>query len=360
MAADFYQVLGVDKDASMQEIKKAYRKLARELHPDVVGSDPKKVQRFQQVTEAYEVLSDPNTRGRYDRRFMRRTPGRMAGGFHYWSGDPKPDPNSSGLGSDPANDLDLDDIFGDSDFGFGGRRPRAAKTSLSKDPNPAPRGGGRTAPPPVDPPRKDPRPGTDISMAVDVPRSVAAKGGTVTLNYVRLVLTEDRRGVVEYDEIHDLKVPPGIGHGQTLRVPKYGHAGEGGGAYGDLVCDIRLVGPEPAKEQAPPSSSTARETTTSAAADPNTRILPISVHEALLGGRVPVKTHRGEVILTLPPCTSGGARFRLRGQGEPTSGGVPTDLVVQLKIVTPPLLDDEAKSTAEKLAGLAPYNPRES
>lgn len=356
MAADFYQALGVPQNATMGEIKKAYRSLARELHPDVVGTDSEKVERFQQVTEAYEVLSDPSARGRYDRRFMRRTPGRMAGGFHYWSGDPSTDPNATGLGSDPANDLDLDDIFGEADFGFGGRRPRSAKTTLSKDPAPEPRGTGRKVPPPPPPPRSAPRPGTDISLAVDVPRSVAAKGGTVTLTYVRQVLTEDRRGVVEYDEIHDLKVPPGVGHGQTLRVPKYGHAGEGGGAYGDLVCDIRLVGPEPSKGTAPAPSA---GTTTSSAKDPNVRILAISVHEALLGGRIPVQTHAGEVSLSLPPCTSGGARFRLRGKGTPTAGGVPTDLVVQLKVVTPPLLDDDAKAAAEALAGLAPYNPRE-
>ena len=354
MAGDFYQVLGVAKDASMQEIKKAYRRLARELHPDVTGGEPEKVERFQQVTEAYEVLSDPTARGRYDRRFMRRTPGRMAGGFHYWSGDPKADPNSGGLGGDPANDLGLDDIFGEADFGFGGRRPRATKTSISKDRAPEGRGGGRQTPPPPPPPMRDPVPGTDISLQVDVPRSVAARGGVVTLTYTRLVLTEDRRGVVEYDEIHDLKVPPGVKHGQTLRVPKYGHAGQGGGPYGDLVCDLRLVGPEPGEQRAPTSG-----TTTSSAADPNVRILPISVHEALLGGRIPVQTHTGEVTLTLPPCTSGGARFRLRGKGTPTAGGVPTDLVVQLKIVTPPLLDDEAKATAEKLAGLVPYDPRE-
>ncbi len=355
MAGDFYQVLGVPTDATMQEIKKAYRRLARELHPDVVGTDTEKVERFQQVAEAYEILSDPTARGRYDRSFMRRTPGRMAGGFHYWSGDPKPDPNSTGLGSDPANDLGLDDIFGEADFGFGGRRPRSSKTTLSKDRAPEPRGTGRPSPPPP-PPRASAKAGTDVSMAVDVPREIAAKGGTVTLTYTRLVLTEDRRGVVEYDEIHDLKVPPGIGHGQTLRVPKYGHAGEGGGAYGDLVCDIRLVGPEPAdSRQSPPSAGT----TTSSSADPNVRILPISVHEALLGGRVPVQTYRGEVLLTLPPCTSGGVRFRLRGKGEPTGSGAPTDLVVQLKIVTPPLLDDDAKAAAEALAGLVPYDPRE-
>lgn len=334
----------------MQEVKKAYRKLARELHPDVAGDDAVSAARFAAVSEAYEVLGDPIQRGRYDRRFMKRTPGRMAGGFNWWSGDPPDDPNARGMSRDPANDIGLDDIFQDADFGFGGRRPRSTAVSKDRAPKDArsgASGGPRRAPPP--PPRVDAQPGTDISMPVDVPRSVAERGGTVTLNYTRLVLTDDRRSAVEYDEIHDLKVPPGVRHGQTLRVPKYGNAGVGGGPAGDLVCDIRLVGPAPAPEP---------EVTVQRATSDTVQPLCISVVEALLGARVPVDTPQGRVFLNLPACTNGGARFRLRGRGVPDENGTPTDLVLQLKIVTPPLLDDASRELIREFAEKNDYDPR--
>ena len=349
LVADLYQTLGVPSDASMQDIKKAYRKLARELHPDVAGEEPATIERFKAISEAYEILSDPAQRERYDRRFMKRTPGRMAGGFNWWSGDPPEDRNSRGMGRDPANDIGLDDIFSDADFGFGGKRPRSTAVSKERNEDPRPKGGPREAPPP--PPRVDAQPGTDISMPVDVPRSVAAKGGTVTLTYARLVHTDDRRGVVEYDEIHDLKVPPGVRHGQTLRVPKYGNAGVGGGPAGDLVCDIRLVGPQPRKE-------TPERPAQPVSGGEHVQPLCISVVEALLGARVPVDTPQGRVFLSLPACTNGGARFRLRGKGAPDAAGNPTDLVLQLKIVTPPLLDEASKELVERFAERNEYDPR--
>ncbi|MCP4804718.1 MAG: J domain-containing protein [Proteobacteria bacterium] len=354
--ADLYQTLGVARDAPMQDIKKAYRKLARELHPDVAGEDPVTVERFKAISEAYEVLSDPVQRGRYDRRFQKRTPGRMAGGFNWWSGDPPEGPNSRGMNRDPANDIGLDDIFADADFGFGGKRPRS--TSVSKDRRPAPKTpkGRPTAAPPPPPPRVDSQPGTDISMAVDVPRAVAARGGTVTLTYMRLVHTDDRRSVVEYDEIHDLKVPPGIGHGQTLRVPKYGNCGVGGGPAGDLVCDIRLVGPVPDVERVPAGRD--ERPAQSVGATEGVQALCISVVEALLGARVPIDTPQGRVVLNLPACTNGGARFRLRGKGLADASGTPTDLVLQLKIVTPPHLDEESRELVERFAERNDYDPR--
>jgi curved DNA-binding protein len=350
--SDHYQALGVGRDASMADIKKAYRKLARELHPDVAGDDQAKLARFKRVSEAYEVIGDPIERGRYDRRFMKRTPGRMAGGFTPWSTDDRPgDPGSF---RDPANELDLEDIFGQKqkfDFGFGGRPGRhEASTST---PAARPKGPGGSSPPPPRPePPREPARGADIPMGVDVPRSVAAVGGTVTLNYKRRVQTEDLRGVVEIDEIHDLRVPPGVRDGQSLRVPRWGHAGEAGGPYGDLVCDLRLVGAEPAPE--PVRRSAGQDS------EKGPRVLDISIQEALLGGRVELDTPQGRVALNLPPCTSGGARFRLRGKGEvDPKTHLARDLVVQLRIVTPPLLDAESEELIRRFAALNQLNPRD-
>ena len=134
--ADFYAVLGVTRDASMVEIKKAYRALARALHPDSAGPDPEKSQRFKMVTHAYETLSDPGARANYDRRFQRRTPGRMAGGLRPWDAhQPKA---SQEKGSVPS----LDELFRE-DFGFGAKRPRNPGGSSGNSASSGARSGAR-------------------------------------------------------------------------------------------------------------------------------------------------------------------------------------------------------------------------
>ena len=346
---DHYSTLGVEKTATAADIKKAFRGLAREYHPDIVGDDPVKVARFHRIREAYEVLVDPEKRRKYDMQGKGRTPGRMAGGFHYWSHD-KP-PEAPKPGRDPMNDLDLDDLFsqaaetGGFDFGFGGKKKR----------RPPPADGGATPENKGtwggDPTRER---GRDIEMSVDCPRRVAKKGGTVTVTYKRLVRTEDGRGVAEYDEIHDLRVPPSTLGGERLRVPKMGHAGTNGGPYGDLIAELRLVGPA----HTDPGPVPKEFKTAPSTAETNERVVPISVHEALLGGPIEVDTPQGRVYLRLPPCTSGGSRFRLKGKGLPDAKGVAADLVVRLRIVTPALLDEDSRELIEQFAELNPYDPR--
>ena len=343
---DHYSVLGVGKTASPGDIKKAFRALAREYHPDIVGNDPNKVARFHRIREAYEVLGDVDKRRKYDLRDKRRTPGRMAGGFHYWSHD-KP-PGAPKPGQDPMNDLDLDDLFGQAaktggfDFGFGGAKKKKRHAGGATAENRSTWGGDATA-----------EPGPDIAMSVDVPRTTARQGGTVTLTYKRLVRTDDGRGLAEYDEIHDLRVPPGTQPGEGLRVPKMGHAGQNGGPYGDLVAQVRLVGP--GSRQPTPSPRPEPQTPTG---EQDQLVVPISVTEALLGGPIEVDTPQGRVYLRLPPCTSGGSRFRLKAKGLPDARGVASDIVVRLRIVTPALLDDDSRELVEQFARLNPYDPR--
>ncbi|MCB9760946.1 MAG: J domain-containing protein [Alphaproteobacteria bacterium] len=351
---DHYSVLGVAPDASTEEIKKAFRALARQCHPDVAGSDPEAVARFKRIKKAYDTLVDPGSRQKYDRRRTRSKAPRMPGGFYFW-GDQmpgqEPPPSQDRYSKDRGNDLDLDDIFGDHggfvDFGFGGAGPSSGSR--------AQREGER------------PMPGGDIHMNIDVPADVAAKGGLVTVTYSRRRRTEDGRGVVNYDEIYDVRVPPGARTGVSLRCEGWGHAGTGGGPYGDLVCDVRVVGQPGAQARGSGASGGGGRRSAGqgssgrrAQADPEApRVVPISIQEALLGGRIELDTPQGAVVLNLPPCTSGGARFRLRGKGEPGPEGLPGDLFIQLRVVTPPLLDLESEQLIEQFAELNPYNPRD-
>jgi DnaJ-class molecular chaperone len=246
-------------------------------------------------------------------------------------------------------------------------------------------------------------PGRDIAMTFDVPIDIAERGGLVTAQYNRLRRSDDGESLFNYDELYDVRVPPGTRHGDTLRERAWGHAGANGGAYGDLVLDVRIVGaarpreaPKPAgrinlragfrhgdrpperPQERPADSSYERPPERPAEqrtaergyerrADPpppvvveeGPLIVPISVVEALLGGRIDIETPQGKVMLNLPGCTSGGARFRLRGKGVEGPDGRATDLTVQLRVVVPPVLDPESEELVRRFADLNPYNPRQ-
>lgn len=348
----------------MVEIKKAYRALARALHPDLVGPDPEKSKRFRMVTLAYETLSDADDRANYDRRFQRRTPGRMAGGFRPWDAhQPKA---SQEKGSVPS----LDELFRE-DFGFGAKRPRnpggpsgnSASSGASSgarwhEGGASMRGGsagagtkdagsGSTQPNQARPNQgsyggNGNQAGQDIKRVVDVPVELLEQGGTVTLHYTRMRRTDDGRGLYEYDEIYDLRVPPGTAHGATLRARGWGHAGLGA-IHGDLVCDIRAVGGK--------KNRAAAKATIKGGPAEEVRV-DLSVAQALLGGRVEIRTPQGPVKLTVPPCSSGGAMFRLKGRGERDASGQAGDLLVLLRIVVPSVLDDESIALIERFAEL--------
>ncbi len=368
--ADYYETLGVERDASTEEIKKAFRKLARESHPDVAKDDPEAATRFNKLRQAYETLVDPEKRQRYDRSFNRRPAGegsgtwRPPGGMNF--GGVKV--NAGGASQDRfrgrGNNLDLEDIFGDfggmSDFGFGAGTPPKSSPGQQSARN-----------------LGEPTAGRDIVLQVDVPARTAELGGTITLHYPRLRRGDDGVSVYRYNELFDLGIGPGTRHGESLRVEKMGDAGANGGPYGDLVCDVRVVGgetrshrkheraeprahkdePRAHKEepraQAPREERREPEPPKSGGAD-EVRQVDISVSEALLGGRVEVETPGGRVRVTVPPCTSSGARLRLRGKG---SGG--QDLYVELRIVVPRSLDEESRRLIERFAALNPDTPRE-
>lgn len=342
---DYYSILGVAKDADAAVIKKKFRQLARECHPDVAGDNPRAAARFTQLREAYETLVDPIRRDRYDNPPQRRT-------FYRQSWRPPGGNKFGGMGDgasagrrsakqrwrDPANQMDLEDIFGDQ---MGKPPPRRGR--------PAPSGqfmGGNVKMGGVGGADDHSSPGEDIPLAVDVSERIARLGGTITLNYARHKLGERGSNLFRYNEIYDLRIIPNTSGGEEIRIPRMGHAGAGGGGYGDLVCTVRIITAPGGGDEGLKKRQTARSE-----ADLD---VPISVVEALLGGRVEVALPGGRVRLTVPPCTSSGTRLRLRGRG--AGGG---DLYVRLRVVVPDSLDTESRKLIEQFALLNPDSPRD-
>jgi DnaJ-class molecular chaperone len=273
--ADPYSILGVSKGADEKAIKSAYRKLAKELHPDKNKDNPKASERFSEITQAYDLLSDTKKRGQFDRGEIdengqpRFTGGNPFGGGGYSQGGP----GSGGI--------DLGDIF-DGLFGGGGGRPGSG-------PRP------QQAPPPK---------GANIAYEHLVSFTDAA-----TLAPQRITLGDGK--TVEF------KLPAGLVAGQQIRIPGRGQPGPGGN--GDAMVTLKL-GKHP---------DLARD-------GDHIRIdLPISIKEAVDGGKVKVPTVDGAVMLTVPPRTNSGAVLRIKGRGFPTKSGGRGDQLVTLMIHLP-------------------------
>jgi curved DNA-binding protein len=367
-----YDVLGVESTATPQEIKKAFRQIARECHPDVAGEDPKSAERFKSARDAYEVLIDPVRRARYDRRGQRRrapTGGSFFDAFYQRTAEPTAkrtgraygahDSGGHGGGarrrSSGAAEPNLDDLVSDfGEFGFGG---------------PASSGAARSRAPAARPPQ----PGRDVDAEVEVPIDVAMNGGTVTAVYYRMQRSDAWRpgsrsaGVARIQDLADVRVLPGTRDGQVLVERGLGDAGAHGGSYGDLRVHVKVVGRPPPVE--PPRATAARSPspppapprTEAPAADPGSteviQRLDLSVVDALLGGRVGVDSPQGRVVVNIPAGTSGGAKLRLRGKG-PLVDGVPVDLLLETRIVVPRDLDPEARALIEAFARVMPESPR--
>ncbi len=206
MADDIYQVLGVKKDASADEIRKAYRKLSRENHPDVKPDDKAAAEKFKKVQEAYAVLGDAEKRAQYDR--FGPAFNQAGGARGHWSGGPAGGPID--LGDLFGEGVDLGDLFGGFGRGAGGF------------------GGGRRGP------SARPSKGQDLRAEISVPFLVAAEGGQHEVSVNRAGRTERIT----------VKIPAGIADGSTIRLSGEGHPGSAGGTAGDLLLTIR-VAPHP-------------------------------------------------------------------------------------------------------------------
>lgn len=279
--ADPYSILGVSKGADEKAIKSAYRKLAKELHPDKNKDNPKASARFSEVTQAYDLLSDPKKRGQFDRgEIDENGQPRFTGGNPFGGGYSQGGPGGGNFDFGSGG-IDLGDIF-DGLFGGGGGRPGAG-------PRP------QQAPPPK---------GANIAYEHLVSFTDAA-----TLAPQRITLGDGK--TVEF------KLPAGLVAGQQIRIPGRGQPGPGGN--GDAMVTLKL-GKHP---------DLVRD-------GDHIRIdLPISLKEAVEGGKVKVPTVDGAVMLTVPPRTNSGAVLRIKGRGFTTKSGGRGDQLVTLMIHLP-------------------------
>jgi curved DNA-binding protein len=316
-ARDFYEILGVSRTATQDEIQRAYRKLARAHHPDV-NKDPGAEDRFKDISEAYDVLSDPETRRRYDAfgADFRRIPddvdpdtwnraaagaggrGSRAGAGRRAGRGPTAD---TGFTAGFGDDINLDDLFGGM---FGGR---------------AGRGWG-------------PIPGADQEAVIELTVEEAYRG-------TRRSVTLEGGGETRTLEV---TIPAGVTSGQRIRLAGQGGRGTEGASAGDLYLIVRI------------------------APHPKYRVegrdlyveLPLAPWEAALGTTAAVDTPDGEAKVKVPAGTSSGRRLRLRGRGLPNPRGKPGDLFAEVRIVVPKEPSAEERRLFEELAAKSTFDPR--
>jgi curved DNA-binding protein len=302
---DYYQILGVDKKASQKDIKQTYRRLARQHHPDVNPGDKAAEERFKEINEAYEVLSDPDKRQKYDQ---------LGSSWQQWQrrgGDPRgfdwSQWFSGGQAGGPRVHVeygDIGDLFGQGGFSdffrniFGGM------------------GGAAYTP------RSTTRSGQDMEHAVDITLEEAYRG-------TRRILQSDSRKL-------EVTIPAGVDTGSRVRIRGKGGPGLGGGPSGNLYLRVSVL----------------PHTTFERKGDDLTCRVPVDLYTAILGGEVAVPTLKGKVMLKIPPETQSGKRFRLKGLGMPNLKNAKQsgDLYAEVAIVVPKRLSKREKELFQQLA----------
>ena len=368
---DFYRVLGVAENAKPDEIKKAYRKLAKQHHPDANPNNAAAAEKFKEISEAYAVLSDEEKRRQYDQMRKLGAFGGL-GGFRPGTTRPGAGGAPGGAASFSFDDIGvggLGDIFG-SIFDFGRKREGPAR-------------GGRPA---------GPTRGENIEYQVEIPFNTAARGGTIT---VTLPVTEEcsvcsgtgakpGTSVVTCPECHgsgtvtfgqggfgvtrpcpncmgrgkvpqdpcdnchgtghirqqktvNVSIPPGVDNGSKVRIAGQGEKGAAGGPPGDLLINVKVQ----------PDRFFQREGLDLVCE------VPINLAQAVLGSKIKVRTVDGKsVVLRIPPGTQGGTRFRIKGQGV-EKGGRRGDQYVKVEVGVPETLSDEQRKQFEDFAAAA-------
>ena len=313
---DYYTTMGVPEDASADEIKKAYRTLARKYHPDI-NKDQGSDEQFKELGEAYEVLKDPAKRAEYDQI---RKYGATSGG------DFKPPPgwhsgaDFSGGGYTTADPAEFSDFF-ETLFGH-----RAARRPYEGS-------GPSGAPFAIR--------GEDIHYRIPVTLEEAYNGATRGISLQTRLFDKEGRGIPETKTLN-VKIPKGVIDGQKIRLRGQGGAGFGGAPNGDLYLEVEL-NPHPRFI---------------ADGQNVTLVLPVAPWEAALGASVKVPTLGGAVNLTIPPNARAGQKLRLKGRGLP--GKANGDQYVVLQIVLPPVDSAEDRSLMETMRQQMPFNPRET
>jgi len=329
---DYYEVLGVSRTATADDIKKAYRKLARKHHPDVNPDDKTAEEKFKDVREAYDVLSDPEKRQRYDQL-----------GANWKAGaafTPPPRWEGGRVDGDDVGDLfgAGRDSGGFSDFFatlFGARRgPRTGAGFAMR--------------------------GQDVEAAIELSLEEAHHGAsrTITLHSTAVCPTcngsgvQEKHpcatcrgaGVVTRPKTLDVTIPAGVRHGSVIRLAGQGEPGTGQAPAGDLLLHVQFR-PHPLFHVLDEGDMEIE--------------LPVAPWEAALGAKVRVPTLEGAVDMTVPAGAQGGQRLRLRGQGGQRRGSGRGDQYVRLTLVNPPTLTDSERALFAQLAAASRFNPRE-
>jgi curved DNA-binding protein len=331
---DYYEVLGVARDASPEAIKKAYRSLARKHHPDVNPGDKTAEGKFKEVQGAYDILSDAEKRALYDRYGKAAFEG-MAAGPRAGAG---PQDFNFRAGGPGFESFDFSEFFGPGAAGpstgqaSGGGFQEEGHGGIFEEILGRMRGGrsaGRRGPQ-----ANAGRGGRNLEAKLTVPLLTAVRGGETTI--------EIQRG--DKHEALVVKIPPGIDSGKTLRLRGQGEPGEQGGPKGDLTIHVTV---EPHKYFTREGRNLLVE-------------VPITVGEAVLGAKVDVPTLDGQKSLTVPPGSSTGLKLRLRGQGVPPHADKPGgDLFVVLKVVVPKHSDEDSQALIRQFSDKNPLRPRE-
>jgi curved DNA-binding protein len=311
---DYYETLGVPKTATEDEIRSAFRKLARKYHPDVAKDKKTAEEKFKEINEAYEVLSDPEKRKKYDQLGadwnqpggFQPPPGsqwgpqQQPGGYYQWGGD------GGGGVEFEFGGTGFSDFF---EAFFGGGRGRSAFGGF----------GGRQA---------TAERGADVEADIMVTLEEALNGSTRPVSL--------RRGGSDKVENYQVKIPRGVREGQRIRLAGQGEAGTRGGKSGDLFLRVRL----------------ARHPDFSVEGSDLIHEVKIEPWRAVLGGELLVPTLEGKVRLKIPAGTQGGQRFRLRERGLPGVSGKRGDLYVEVQINVPKKLTERERELWNELAKL--------
>jgi curved DNA-binding protein len=338
---DYYETLGVSRSASEDDIRKAFRKLARQYHPDVAGNKPGAEDKFKEINEAYEVLSDPDKRKKYDQlgpnwkqgAEFRPPPGWQSTG-RARGNQGMPDFEFQGTG---FSDF-FEQIFGAGRAGAAGRGGfRGARGFTTDD---------------------YAQPGDDVEADIMVTLEEASKGSLRSISMRRAKPCPEcmgagnvngktcpkchGRGTIDQADTYKVKIPAGIREGQSLRVPGQGEPGQGDAAPGDLFLRVRF------------------------AKHPDFRVegadlyydLDLAPWEAVMGANISVPILEGSVNIKIPPGTKSGSKLRVRGRGLKTKDGN-GDLIVITRIQVPTSPSAEERALWEKLARESRFNPRE-
>jgi DnaJ-class molecular chaperone len=301
MNQDLYAVLGVKRTATNDEIRRAYRKLAKDLHPDQNKGDQRAEEQFKRVSAAFAVLGNPEKRKRYDAGEIDAMGNERANPFYrdYGAGDAGPHRGAGDFGGFNPGAGDYSDLFGDL---FGRRGPSGAFTMR----------------------------GMDFRYNLEI-------------GFLEAVNGTKKRVQFPDNETLDISVPSGVESGQTLRLKHKGGPGAGRGEPGDALIELKVM-PHPLFER--DSENITLE-------------VPISLGEAVLGARIEVPTIDGRVTVTVPKGASSGQVLRLRGKGIKNSRtGALGDQLITLKIVLPAAVDGELERFMKDWTQMHPYDPR--